>query len=153
MPVAGHVQNHLRFVSTLLRASCRLLLLHASVSFARSRGADTRVTSETIFIIVKLWTAPKVCLTAKEEEEYRGRLFQCELWLSKVLVRRIQRIIPLRTVTVLLRCVTIHRNLQISYTDLAPFRLCPAHAKCQPRNPRLRMGYVQSNDQRRATRA
>ncbi len=38
-------------------------------------------------------------------------------------------------------------------TDLAPFRLCPAHVKSQPRNPRLRMGYIQSNDRRRTTRA
>jgi hypothetical protein len=53
------------------------------------------------------------------------------------------------------------QDFRISYTDLAPSRLCPrmqdaSRALTDPAfqsgNPRLRMGYVQSSD-RRTTRA
>jgi hypothetical protein len=65
MPVVGHVQKspevRVDFLTRVVQSPAVVLnFLHASVSFARSRGADTRVTNEAIFIIVRPWIASKM---------------------------------------------------------------------------------------------
>ena len=102
LPVGGHVQIYLGFVSTLqyyarraVAAGCRLLFLHASVPFARSR--------RTFVFSVNLGSARYLYLYVKSDAHRRARYTVAACHYPQ--------------------------DFWVSYTDLAPFRLCPAHAQ------------------------